>query len=126
MSHLRTKTKVTGDKSYRNVAGECRRNQFFLLKRRRTQNIVHRLEHRFHEVILSCRCFSSYLSKRDFVGDGKIYEHIFLVSSKIECNIGVLSRGGGGEVVPERIDLKICNWIFRNSLNVDARIARYQ
>jgi len=53
MSHLQTKTKVLSDKTYRHVTGtaECRRNQFSLLKGR-SQNIVHRLEHRFHEVTL--------------------------------------------------------------------------
>lgn len=51
MSHLRTKSKVLGDKTYKHVTGtgECRRNQFSLLIGR-PQNIVHRLEHRFHEV----------------------------------------------------------------------------
>lgn len=53
MSHLRTKSRVLGDKTYKHVTGtrECRRNQFSLLKGR-PQNIVHRLEHRFHEVTL--------------------------------------------------------------------------
>jgi len=56
MSHLRTKSRVLGDKTYKHVtgAGECRRNQFSLLKGR-PQNIVHRLEHRFHEVNFACR-----------------------------------------------------------------------
>ncbi|EFN89444.1 hypothetical protein EAI_17058 [Harpegnathos saltator] len=55
MSHLRTKTRVFGDRSYRHVTatGEYRRNQFSLLKGR-PQNIVHRLEHRFHEEQLRC------------------------------------------------------------------------
>lgn len=51
MSHLRTKSRALGDKTYKHVTGtgECRRNQFSLLKGR-PQNIVHRLEHRLHEV----------------------------------------------------------------------------
>ncbi|XP_032676963.1 kinase D-interacting substrate of 220 kDa B isoform X3 [Odontomachus brunneus] len=72
MSHLRTKTRVFGDKSYRHVtvsAGECRRNQFSLLKGR-PHNIVHRLEHRFHETLhrtdsmvsLSYRSLASYIT----------------------------------------------------------------
>lgn len=52
MSYLRTKTRVLDDRTYRHVGAECRRNQFFLLKRR-PQNIVLRLEHRFHEVTSS-------------------------------------------------------------------------
>lgn len=53
MSHLRAKSKPLGDKTYKHVTGtgECRRNQFSLLKGR-PQNIVHRLEHRLHEVTL--------------------------------------------------------------------------
>ncbi|XP_018313047.1 kinase D-interacting substrate of 220 kDa isoform X3 [Mycetomoellerius zeteki] len=77
MSHLRTKSRVLSDKTYKHVTGtgECRRNQFSLLKGR-PQNIVHRLEHRLHETLhrtdsmvsLCYRSLASYISDDNLVG----------------------------------------------------------
>lgn len=81
MSHVQTKTKVLSDKTYKHVTGtaEYRRNQFSLLKRR-PQNIVHRLEHRFHEVTLWENIPRSFVSRHTvtYLSQNKNYIQICL------------------------------------------------
>lgn len=52
MSHLKLQSQSQRSKTYRQVLmqRDCRRNQFTLLKER-SQDIVHRFEHRLHEVL---------------------------------------------------------------------------
>ncbi|KAK0094161.1 hypothetical protein PV326_011660 [Microctonus aethiopoides] len=52
MSHLKLQSQSRRSKTYRQVLmqPDCRRNQFTLLKER-SQDIVHRFEHRLHECI---------------------------------------------------------------------------
>lgn len=65
MSHVRSKTTVLSPRNYIPVVhhGDHRRNQFAIFKGR-SQDIVQRIEHRFHEVNLSNSRTSVQLSFR--------------------------------------------------------------